>query len=193
MSGDQIGSLAYLVLLGLAVGGWVVVSNRGRLGRALQHAAVWAMLFLGAIAAVGLWDDIRSTAIPRQTVCAEQGRIELPRARDGHFYATVEIQGQPVRFVVDTGATDMVLARQDAARLGLHPEELEFTGLANTANGTVRTAPVRLEQVAFGPWTDTKVRALVNGAEMETSLLGMGYLDRFERIEITRDRMILTR
>lgn len=195
MTTDQIGSLAYLVILGVAVGGWVLVANRGRAGRALQQAAIWAFLFLGVIAATGLWDDIRSTVTPRQAVFSEAGadRIELPRAPDGHFHMVLDINGEPVRFIVDTGATEMVLSRGDAARLDLHPEDLDFTGLANTANGTVRTAPVRLDRVTLGTTTDRNVRALVNEGAMDLSLLGMGYLDRFDRIEIARDRMILTR
>ncbi|MCE8471200.1 TIGR02281 family clan AA aspartic protease, partial [Rhodovulum sulfidophilum] len=120
-------------------------------------------------------------------------RIEVPRAPDGHYYMTVEVNGTPLHFVVDTGATDVVLTRKDAARVGLDPEDLQYFGEAHTANGTVRTAPVRLDTVAIGPIVDRNLRAFVNAGEMHDSLLGMAYLNRFERIEFVRDRMILTR
>ncbi len=193
MSGDDWGRFLYLALLGGALVAVFVVQHRGGLGRMLRHAMTWALIFLGAIAAVGLWGDIRSTVMPRQTVIAAQGRIELPRAPDRHFYVIAEVEGVPVRFVVDTGATDLVLTRADAERVGIDPATLVFSGRANTANGEVRTAPVRLSEVAIGDIVQTGVRAQVNEAPMQESLLGMSFLSRFERIEITRDRMVLTR
>ena len=62
-----------------------------------------------------------------------------------------------------------------------------------TANGPVRTAPVRLEDVALGPFHDRDVRAFVNEGEMSKSLLGMEYLNRFARLEINGGRLILER
>ena len=62
-----------------------------------------------------------------------------------------------------------------------------------TANGIVRTARVTLNDVRLGNIQDAAVSAYVNEAEMDGSLLGMDYLSRFERIEIARGRLILTR
>lgn len=193
MDGDQIGRMIYLLLLLVAVGGWFFAANRNSAGKTLQQAAVWGLIFLGVIAAVGLWGDIRQTALPRQAVFAEQGRVELPRARDGHFYLTAEVNGKPVQFVVDTGAAQIVLNQRDATRVGLPPDQLNFLGEARTANGVVKTASVRLDEISVGGITDSGVRAWVNGGEMDQSLMGMGYLQRFEKIEFTRDTMILTR
>jgi aspartyl protease family protein len=103
------------------------------------------------------------------------------------------VNGTPVDFVVDTGATDMVLSREDAARIGLDPGDLAYTGIASTANGQVRTARVRLDEVSLGGITDRGVTASVNAGEMSGSLLGMSYLHRFERIEIANGRLILER
>ena len=60
MSADTIGQLAYLVLLAVAVGGWLMVEFRGRAGFALRSAAAWGLIFLGVAAGYGLWGDIRS-------------------------------------------------------------------------------------------------------------------------------------
>ncbi|SIO23460.1 aspartyl protease family protein [Rhodovulum sp. ES.010] len=193
MHGDDIAQLMYLGLLGAAIAGYFLVSNRDRLGQVAQQAAIWGLIFIGAIAGVGLWSDIRRDVIPRQTVFSEEARVEVPRAPDGHYYLTLQINDTPVRFVVDTGATDVVLTRQDATRVGLDPGELAFFGEARTANGVVQTAPVRLDEVRLGPIEDNGMRAFVNSGEMDDSLLGMAYLNRFERIEFARDRMILSR
>ncbi|PKQ14134.1 MAG: TIGR02281 family clan AA aspartic protease [Alphaproteobacteria bacterium HGW-Alphaproteobacteria-1] len=184
--------LVYLVILGSAIGLWFFVQSRESLGKLAQYAAIWGLIFLGAVAVVGLWGDIRQTVQPRQSVMAE-GRIELPRAPDGHYYLTAEVNGVPLHFVVDTGASQIVLSQQDAGRAGIDTASLVYTGRAVTANGTVRTAPVRLDRVEVGPIRDTNVRAVVNGGEMAGSLLGMAYLQRFSRVEITGGKLVLER
>lgn len=191
MDGDTLGRMAYLVLLLIAVGGWVMVEYRQRLGVALRTAAAWALIFLGVLAGYGLWQDIRRDVLPRQSV-TQSGQIELPRANDGHFYATLDINGTGVLFMADTGATNMVLSGKDAARLGIDPSALVFLGEAATANGVVRTARVTLPEVALGPFRDTDIAAYVTDGAMDISLLGMDYLRQF-RIEIADDRMILSR
>jgi aspartyl protease family protein len=193
MTGDQFGSLAYLLLLGAVIAAWHFVAHRKELGRMAQQAAVWIFIFLGAIVVAGLWSDIRDTVLPRQAVMQDGAQVVVPMQQDGHFYLTLEVNGTPVRFVVDTGATEMVLSAEDAARVGLSPQDLVFSGRAFTANGTVETAPVRLDTVALGPVTDEGVRAVVNSGELGESLLGMSYLRRFDRIEISDGQLVLER
>ena len=186
-------SLVYLVILGSAIGLWFFAQNRQSLGKLAQQAAAWGLIFIGAIAVVGLWGDIRQTVAPSQNVVADSGQIEVPRAPDGHYYLTAEINGEPVRFVVDTGATQIVLTKEDARRTGLDVDGLVYLGRANTANGEVRTAPVRLDRVTIGPIEDSNVRAVVNDGVMEGSLLGMEYLQRFSSVEIGGGKLVLTR
>lgn len=193
MSAMEFGNLAYLVLLGLMVASWFFIQNRQSLNKTLQQGAVWGLIFLGTIAAVGLWGDIRQTVYPQQMVMTDTGRIEVPRGPDGHYHLTLDINNAPVRFVVDTGATGMVLSMNDAQRVGLTEDDMIFYSEAMTANGPVRTAPVRLDDVALGPFHDSNVRAFVNEGEMRTSLLGMEYLNTFARIEIASGRLILER
>ncbi|KUP92745.1 retropepsin-like aspartic protease family protein [Tritonibacter horizontis] len=193
MTSDTIGHLVYLIVLLAAVGFWVFVQNRQSLGKTAQQLAVWGLIFLGVIAAYGLWGDIRSTLMPQQSVLADTGQITVPRAPDGHYYLTLTINGEPVDFLVDTGASQMVLNAEAAERVGLETDDLAFLGRAMTANGEVRTARVKLETVELGPVTDRNVAAWVNEGELEQSLLGMGYLQRFSGFEINNNRLILTR
>lgn len=193
MDSLDIGNLAYLVLLGAVISFWFFVQNRNSLSKTLQQAMAWVLIFIGVIAAVGLWGDIRQTVMPRQTVMEDAGRIELPRAPDGHYYLTAEVNGAPIRFVVDTGASGIVLSREDAQTAGIDPNTLVFTGRANTANGTVSTAPVRLDRVAVGAIMDRNLRAWVNNSTMDISLLGMTYLQRYASIEIKNGALVLTR
>lgn len=193
MTSDQIGSLAYLALLLVAVAGWFVASNRQSLNKVAQQTAIWLFIFLGAIVAVGLWMDIRDDILPQHSVAMDGQTIEVPRAADGHYYLTVEVNGMPLRFVVDTGASQVVLTQEDAARVGVDLETLIYSGRASTANGVVETAPVRLDHVALGGIEDRDVRAVVNRGAMEQSLLGMSYLGRYARIEIAGGTLVLER
>ncbi|KAA0917553.1 TIGR02281 family clan AA aspartic protease [Aquicoccus porphyridii] len=192
MSNDP-ATLTYLVLLLSAIAVWFFVHNRERLGKLVQQALAWGLIFAGALAVVALWDDIRQAVTPQQSVIAEQGVITLPRARDGHYYVTAEVNGTPIRFTVDTGATEIVLSRQDALSAGIDTESLAYVGRAYTANGEVRTAPVRLDSISIGAIRDDRVMAYVNDGDMSGSLLGMRYLNRYSRIEITDGALTLTR
>lgn len=182
--------LLYLLLLLLAVGGWMLVEFRGRLGVALRTGAAWGLIFVGLMAGYGLWSDLRRD-LPMQAVVLHEA-VAIPRSFDGHYHLTLMINGIPVNFMVDTGASNMVLSRADAREIGVDPNSLAFVGVAQTANGTIRTALVRLPEVTLGPWQDRNVAAYVTDGDMDMSLLGMDYLHQF-RIEIAGDQMVLRR
>jgi aspartyl protease family protein len=193
MTGDDYGRVLYLALLLVAVGGDFIAESRQNLGQTLRHAVIWGLIFIGVLAGFGLWKDIRNDIIPRQTLLQDSGQIELPRAEDGHFYATLMMNGQPVEFVVDTGASQIVLTQDDAKRIGLQLSELRYFGRAMTANGEVRTAPAKIVKVDLMGITDRNIEVWVNEGEMFRSLLGNDYLRLFETIEIKQDELILTR
>ena len=189
MDGETLARVGYLAIILVALGGWALVEFRQRMGQALRMAMAWGLIFVGVVAGYGLWTDIRRDAIPIQAV-ARDGTVEVPRAADGHYYLTLTINGTAVPFMVDTGASGMVLARQDAETLGIAPESLMFLGEAYTANGVVRTARVTLPLVQLGPFENRDFRAYVTEGEMQGSLLGMDYLGQF-RMEFAGNRLIL--
>ncbi|MEW2917059.1 TIGR02281 family clan AA aspartic protease [Ruegeria sp. ANG10] len=193
MDGDSIGRLVYLAVLGAAVVAWFVSQNRQSLNKTMQQALAWVFIFVGAIAVVGLWEDIRSTVGPAPQMTVTGETIAVPRARDGHYYLPVVVNGEPITFLVDTGASQIVLSDQDARRIGIDPDQLNYLGRASTANGEVRTAPVRLDSLELGPITDHGVSAWVNEGDLRQSLLGMDYLHRFSNIQFADGRLILSR
>lgn len=183
------GRLIYLSAFLLVLVGYFVAEARVNIGRTVRYAMAWGMIFLGAILAVAVWEDVRDVVAPRQAVLSG-GALSVPRAPDGHFHLTAEVNGEAVDFLVDTGASDIVLSRADAARVGL-PEDLPFLGTAQTANGTVRLAFARVEEMSVGEVTLRDVPVSINEGELFKSLLGMAWLGQYERIEISGDRLLL--
>ncbi|WP_417270534.1 retropepsin-like aspartic protease family protein [Celeribacter sp.] len=192
MTSDDSARVLYLSLLLGAVGFYYLIANRKRMGQMVRHAVLWALIFIGIIAAVGLWTDVKPRLAPAQ-INHGNGVVEIPRDRSGHYVVTASVNGAPIEFLVDTGASNVVLSAEDAARVGINVDDLAFVGQAQTANGTVRTAPVRIDTMELGGIQDDRVKAYVTDGELFGSLLGMEYLQRFEKIEISRDRLILTR
>lgn len=186
MDAGQIIALGFLAILVISFLGSLVSHGGGR------NALIWGLIFLGFIGVANNWDSVSRDFSPQQATFTD-ARIEVPKGRDNHFHLTLRVNDVPIEFMVDTGASQVVLSQEDAARIGFDPDDLPYIGTAFTANGEVATAPVRLETVQLGDIVDTRVRASVNGGDMNRSLLGMSYLSRFESIEIRQDMLILNR
>ena len=193
MEENDFARLIYLSVLVVAILGSVLISRRGAYGKMFRQAGVWLLIFMGLVAIVASWQDIRQSGQTTSFQQSQDGAIIIPKEIDGHFHLTLTINDRPIDFLVDTGASDIVLTRKDAARVGFDPNRLDYWGMANTANGTVRLATIRLETVRLGEFIDKNIRASVNKAPMEKSLLGMRYLSKFNAIEISNDQMILKR
>ena len=121
---------------------------------------------------------------------ASSGEIVLNREYNGHFYADVEINGSPVRVLVDTGASGIALSRDDARRAGLAVSAGMFDVVGEGANGEVHGEYVKLDRVSLGATQVEDVSAVVLD-EGQQSLLGQSFLSKFETVEISGDRMVL--
>lgn len=191
MIDDQIPSLIYFVVLLIALGGYVVVEVIRSPARGTRNLIAWGLIFLAVASGAALWDQMKGGMITPAQTEATGGRIKIPMARDGHYYVTADLNGVPVKFMVDTGASDIVLTSRDAERIGLDLNGLVYLNRAQTANGTVEIAPVRIDSFALGDDVATNIRAMVNGGEMSGSLLGMAYLQRFAKVSFERGQLVL--
>jgi aspartyl protease family protein len=190
MDSDDTARLIYLGLMLAAVAGWGIVEFRSRMGQAARMALAWGLIVVALMSGYGLWEGL-SRDHARQDQANVDGRIEVPRGGDGHFYLTVLVNGAPVDFMVDTGAFGILLSPQAARDIGLDPAALVYDGVSQTANGTGSFARIRLETTELEGIRHVGLPAAVNSAEMSESLLGMDYLRLF-RMEVTGDLLILT-
>lgn len=124
------------------------------------------------------------TAGPRSVV--------IERAPNGNFDVDGAVDGRRMSFVVDTGASAVTLNSDDAARIGIHPAEREYSAALNTANGVVRGAPVRLNMVEVGDIMVRDVPAVIVPSEaLRTNLLGLTFLSRLHHFEYRDGRLRL--
>lgn len=193
--------LVYLVALLAFVGTGTILYSRSSASELMRNAAIWAGLFVVALILGTFWEDIgfvsrrvAGNLVPGMAFeepGAETGEIWVTRRQDGHFYLKAEVNGTPVLFLVDTGATEISLTRRDADRIGLVLTPAHFVGTVYTANGPVTVAPLRLESVIAGPIAAYGVSAHVNSVGMDSSLLGMSFLERLSSYEVRGDRLYL--
>ncbi len=110
---------------------------------------------------------------------------------NGQFMVDAVVDGIEIRFLVDTGATRVVLTAEDAERLGYRLDELEYSERYQTANGEILGAPVVLPELRIGDLEIEGVRSSVIRTPLSTSLLGMTFLNRLESFEVRDEGLIL--
>jgi clan AA aspartic protease (TIGR02281 family) len=101
----------------------------------------------------------------------------------GHFHLTAVVNGAPLRFMIDTGATVVALTLGDAAAAGIDRDTLVFNATVETANGRVPAAYVKLREVRLGELSINDIGAVVQ-PKLRQSVLGMSFLSRLRRFEI---------
>jgi aspartyl protease family protein len=192
---DQAGALQTIGLMALVSSG-LVFARRSSLGAAARNLAIWVAV--GAVLIVGYsfrteaaaaFERVRGELIPAYATSDAPHEVTITASEDGHFYVVGQVNGEPVRFVVDTGASGIVLSPADAQRAGIDPASLKFNSPAETANGVGYGAAVTARSLDVGQMRLTSVPMEVNQAPMSFSLLGMGFLARLDSFEVHGDQM----
>lgn len=180
-----------------------VLAGRRQIGESLRQAGLWLVIILVLVTGYLYRFDLqdfgsRLTAglIPGRAIVTTSASGEqilvIHKGVSGHFEAEVTIDGTPLRMLVDTGASSVVLSYEDAMRLGVNPDNLVFSIDVSTANGRALAAPVTLREVAIGPISRGTIRGMVTEqGRLEQSLLGMSFLETLGSIEISRDELRL--
>jgi aspartyl protease family protein len=194
----EFGSLAYQLIVLVFLGGVVLTMFRERFAQAITTALLWVVVGLALVVAYSYRFELHQVAdrvmvvlVPGHVVT--HGRsVEVGRTNSGDFDVSAQINGARIAMVLDTGASSVVLTRNDAKAAGLPLEVLEYTVAIDTANGRTRAAPVTLDRIAIGGLEERSVEALVaQPGQLKTSLLGMSFLNRLQSWEVSGDRLLL--
>jgi aspartyl protease family protein len=198
LSGQDWGDAAYLGGFALIVAAGLWSMRQARPMRILRHAAIWVAI--AGVLAVGFAYKDEIAAVPQRLAIAfgtgrpaQVGDHELVVSQDaeGAFTIVGEVNGQPVRFMVDTGASETVLAPEDARRLGVDLGALKFDHMSETANGKGYGAPFTASELKVGPIRLTDFKMEINKAPMSSSLLGLSFLNRLESFRIEGRKLYL--
>jgi len=175
----------------LVTSGLFRIRSRLQVAQHLRHAAIWAgivaVLALGFAYAdelEGVSNRVRIAFSGGAPVATAERELVIPRDETGSFVIVAQVNGQRVRFLVDTGATETVLSPDDARRLGVDPDALRYDRQSETANGMGYGATHVVERLEVGAIRFDAFPMVVNKAPMSTSLLGMSFLDRLESYEV---------
>lgn len=163
-------------------------------GRTLGRGMLMGSWLVGMVLAF-LWFDRRldDQANPNRQPASRTGadwiEVELATNRWNSYIASGQVNGEPVEFLVDTGATDVVVPAHLAGRLGLRGG---MTSRAATANGTVEVQAARIARLSIGGLVLDDVDAVINpGMSDDVLLLGMSALGRVEMVH--RDGTLVLR
>ncbi|MDR1139659.1 MAG: TIGR02281 family clan AA aspartic protease [Rickettsiales bacterium] len=133
-----------------------------------------------------------STFLPYKGRIQNSGSIEFTKSYDGHFYIQAQVNGRSITFLLDTGATDIVLSQKDAVNAGINLQNIRDFKIYETAKGQIRAGVVQIPQVKIGNFLINDVQASVNTHSMSHSLLGMSFL-RYFHFTIRDNKLILYR
>lgn len=188
-----------LVIILTLVSGGVIFSRRFKLGEALRNIAIWSAIALVLAICFSFQDELRTVyfrlraeLIPGYPVMTSAKELVLTQSDNGHFYVIGQVNGMPVKFLIDTGASDVVLSPDDAKHLGIDVAGLDFSRPYQTANGVGYGASYRIARMVLGEVQLSDVPVSINQAPMSESLLGMSVLRDTASMEI-RDRKLFLR
>ncbi len=195
-SNTEMVSIIYLVFMIALIGGGLWASGRYRFMDTIKFIVIWIAIILALILGYSYrdklqWNRIKAELFPNHVQMTMGGALSVQASADGHFHIEAEINGALVDFLVDTGASDIVLSPSDAQRAGFLLDTLTYSRLYSTANGTGAGAAVVINTFQLGYVTFQRLPASVNSAAMDSSLLGMSFLRQFKSYRVDGDTLTL--
>lgn len=183
MTNDTTLGTVYILMAVMIVAG-ALIGGRGRIVRALFASLALASLFAAGFIVFAFRDDLGYLGQRlRAEATGEPVRIgrtlRIPMSIDGHFWVEARVDGTPVKFLVDSGATMTTIDRATARRAGLavNPQRDQ---LVRTGNGMIRVSSATAREIAIGPIDRRRVRMHI--AEMDNiNVLGMNFLSSLDR------------
>lgn len=190
-------SLIFYAIFGLFLGVSLWGAYRGRRMQGVKHLAAWGGIALFFVFLYSFKDGFISVKnriygqlFPASAVTRADGAIELRKSADGHFHLDAEINGYGKRFLIDTGATGIVISPATAEKAGIDTERLAFNRRIITANGAVFAAVTKAD-IKAGPFMFYDIPVMISSGKGDTNVLGMRFLSLFKTYSVSGDRLVL--
>jgi aspartyl protease family protein len=178
---DQALSFVYALVLLMLVGSALLV-RRIPMGQALKMFSAWALIFVAAFVAFTVKDDLKALGgrVLQEVrgggnVVVEAGEaLRIKQGDDGHFRVDGIVNGERIRFLIDSGATLTAISAGSAQRAGIEPSG-GFPTLVSTANGVTSMKRGRIERIVVGS-IERKDLAIWISEDDDMNVLGMNFL-----------------
>lgn len=199
---NQFAGAAVLALWGALIGS-ALIGRGTNFANVAAQLSVWAIIILGLMTVYVYRFELQDVGsrltggiLPGSPISSQaaDGRntVTLVRSNSGHFEAVAGVNTGSVRFLVDTGATAIVLSADDARAVGIDPATLNYSVRTQTANGTGRSARARIDKIYLGGIERRNLTVLVaEPGRLSQSLLGQQFLESLFSYERRGDRLIL--
>ncbi|MBB5687305.1 retropepsin-like aspartic protease family protein [Sphingobium boeckii] len=138
----------------------------------------------------GLWNRVK-LAGAGQSEDAVGGTLRIARGDDGHFSVNASVNGRPVRFMIDTGATTTSLTSDAAKAANVAVDESGYPVIVDTANGMAEGRRARMATIELGPIKRADVGVIVMPGMSEMNLLGMNFLSSLKSWRVEGSTLIL--
>lgn len=165
------------------------VAGLGLAGAVLGGTAYGPALAAGMIRSIPFLAPILEPGHEPRATEGSDHVIRIKADSNGHYYVKGSADGVPLEFMIDTGASYIVLTKEAAERLHVGPLSFDLT--TNTANGPIQNAQITIRKLTIGTYTASDIPAVVNGGPLDEPLLGMSWLRLFRSIEIENGVMTL--
>ena len=178
----MLGSLYLLMAIMLVAGS--LISRREKFAKMATMAIAWVAIFGAGFILFTFRDDLgfvaqRLKAEATGEPVVEGEEVRIPMAIDGHFWVNAKLNGQKIKFLIDSGATMTTIGRDTAAEAGILVSDRR-SQVVRTGNGILRVATARADSLSVGPIERSDVGLHVADHE-DLNVLGMNYLSSLER------------
>lgn len=195
MNEDQSLGLVYAIG-GLVLVGSSLLARRLPLKDTAKLALAWVAIFAAAFTLFALrddfgaiWSKVRMAATGEAVEAG--GVVRIPIGEDGHFHVDATVNGRPVRFMVDSGATITAMSRSAAEAAGVAIDDGGFPVLIDTANGTVQARRGRIAAMTIGSIARQDFAITVSPELGDINLLGMNFLTTLRSWRVEGSTLVL--
>lgn len=196
MTGEQAAQVAGAVMMLVLVGS-SLIARRLPIGQVARMVAGWLLIFALVLIGYSYRFELKQV-VQRVTgdLLGERGQtvggtLRVPMAPDGHFWVRAQVNGEDVRFLIDSGATTTAMSAATARAANVDVERGGFPVAINTANGMVEAQRARIGQLSLGPIRSRDLAAMVSPAFGDTNVLGMNFLSSLKGWRVEGQTLVL--
>jgi aspartyl protease family protein len=178
----MLGGVYILMAMMLVVG--ALITRREPAAKLLTMALAWVLIFAAGFVLFTFRDDLgwvvqRLKAEAVGEAVQQGSETRIPMALDGHFWVNAKVNGEEVKFLVDSGATMTTIDRDTARKAGV-PVSTRRDEFVRTGNGIIRVSSGRADTIVIGGIERHDV-GLQIAEHDDLNVLGMNYLSSLTR------------